>query len=115
MRPKRDWKNAFRGPMYLPPRNTKQIRITIDDDVLEWFGKRVDENSGGNYDDLLRHALREYAENHPDGLTEEMRAVLNAPRTMNPAYLKWVEGVRSRRAAAKKNPPARKRTKKRAT
>ena len=100
MNSKLDLKNSFLGPIFLPRPNTTNMRLTVDDDILEWFGKQVDRNCGGDYGDLMSHALREYVENHPDGLDDEMRAVLRAPRKVNPKYLAWME--RTNRAKPKK-------------
>ena len=102
---KYDWKNVFRGPTLLPVPNTTRITIEIWDDSLDWFQKQVERNCGGDWGDLVRHALREYVENHPDGLDDEMRAVLRAPREVNPKYVAWMKRIERLRAAMGK--PAR--------
>ena len=96
MKTKLDLENSFRGPAFLPHPDTTRVAIEVSDDSLEWFRKQVQRNCGGDWGDLMRHALREYVENHPDGLDDEMRAVLRKPRKVNPKYLAWME--RSRRA-----------------
>jgi len=36
--------------------------IRLDDDVLDWFRKQVDDAGGGSYQNLINQALRAYIE-----------------------------------------------------
>ena len=62
--------------MRRPPRKTR-ITIRIDDDLLDWFRKRVHEAGGGNYQTMVNRALREYMEHQVEPFEETLRRVLS--------------------------------------
>jgi hypothetical protein len=107
MKLKLDWSRAVRGPVILPRANSTRLTLRIDDDVLDWFRKLVRQNAGGDYGDLINHALREWVENHPDALDETMRAVLRRPKKLNAKLLKKLRDPSA-------SEPKRKRAKRRA-
>ena len=55
-----DFSDAKRGPVVLPRPNSTLVKIRLDDDILEWFRKRVHKVGGGNYPYLMNNVLRDY-------------------------------------------------------
>lgn len=57
-----DFSHGRRGAV-LPARpGTTRITIRIDDEILEWFRRRVHAAGGGNYQEIMNQVLREYVE-----------------------------------------------------
>jgi uncharacterized protein (DUF4415 family) len=76
MRREYDFSRGKRGALDpLPPGKTR-ITIRIDDDVLVWFRKQVDEMGGGNYQTLINAALREHIRNRQEPLEKTVRRVV---------------------------------------
>jgi hypothetical protein len=74
MREEYDFSQGQRGAVEpLPPGKTR-ITIRIDNDILDWFRHRVDQEGGGNYQTLMNRALREHIEKEP--LEATLRRVL---------------------------------------
>jgi metal-responsive CopG/Arc/MetJ family transcriptional regulator len=71
-----DFSKGKRGPVIPAPPGKTRITIRIDDDLLEWFRKRVHEAGGGNYQTMINQALREYVETQREPLEETLRRVL---------------------------------------
>lgn len=71
-----DSSRGKRGAVIPTPPGKTRITIRIDDDVLEWFRKRVHEAGGGNYQTMMNLALREHVEGHVAPLEETLRRVL---------------------------------------
>ena len=71
-----DFSKAKRGPVLPTPPGKTRITIRIDDDVLEWFRKRVHEAGGGSYQAMVNQVLREYVETQHEPLEETLRRVL---------------------------------------
>jgi uncharacterized protein (DUF4415 family) len=44
------------------PKGQTRITIPLDDHVLDWFRRRVDEAGGGDYQALINAALRSYVQ-----------------------------------------------------
>ena len=100
MKKQYDFSKARRGPL-LPPRSrTTPISLHIDDELIDWFRKRVNENCGGDYGDLINHALREYVDSHPDGLDEAMRHALRPDGHANTKLVKPPSSKRKRAGRA---------------
>jgi len=55
-----DFTQGTRGPVVPVAPGKTRITIRIDDDILEWFRQRVEQQGGGNYQTLLNSALRDY-------------------------------------------------------
>ena len=51
-----------------------RITIRIDNEILDWFRSKVNEQGGGNYQTLMNQALRELMER--ESLEETLRRVL---------------------------------------
>ena len=57
-----DFRRARRGAVIAVAPGKTRITIRINDDVLDWFRKRVHEAGRGNYQTMMNRALREYVE-----------------------------------------------------
>lgn len=71
-----DFSKAKRGAVVPTPAGKTRITIRIDDDVLEWFRKRVHEAGGGNYQTMMNQALRAHMEREEEPLEDTLRRVL---------------------------------------
>ena len=71
-----DFSKAKRGAVVPTPAGKTRITIRIDDDVLEWFRKRVHEAGGGNYQTMMNQALRAHIEREEEPLEDTLRRVL---------------------------------------
>lgn len=87
-----DFSKARRGAVLAAPPGKTRITIRIDDDVLDWFRKRVHEAGGGNYQTMLNGALREYMEHQLEPFEDTLRRVLR----------EVLPGSRPRRKTAKR-------------
>ncbi|GFO53696.1 hypothetical protein GMSM_07030 [Geomonas sp. Red276] len=60
-----DFSNGSRGSVV--PTDTTKTRITIriDNDILEWFRAKVNEQGGGNYQTMINQALRSCIQEKP--------------------------------------------------
>ena len=76
MRKEYDFSNGVRGPAVgLAPGKTR-ITIRFDDDLLEWFKRRVEAAGGGNYQSLMNAALREHVQRESEPLEATLRRVV---------------------------------------
>jgi len=66
-----------RGAVLPNPAGKTRITIRFDDDVLEWFRKRVHEAGGGSYQTMINRALRDHIEGQSEPLEETLRRVLS--------------------------------------
>ena len=57
MRKEYDFSKAKRGPAVPIPKGKSRITIRLDDEVLEWFKRKVESAGGGNYQSLINAAL----------------------------------------------------------
>ena len=71
-----DFSKAKRGPVVNVPKGKTRITIRLDDDVLAWFQKQVDEAGGGNYQTLINSALRRYVEHAEESIEKIVRRVI---------------------------------------
>jgi len=71
-----DFSKAKRGAVIPAARGKTRITIRIDDDVLEWFRKQIDDAGGGSYQAMMNQALRDYMEGQVEPLEETFRRVL---------------------------------------
>jgi uncharacterized protein (DUF4415 family) len=76
MRKEYDFSKAKRGPVVLVPKGKTRITIRLDDDLLDWFRKQVDEAGGGNYQSLINDALRQHVARTQEPLEETLRRVI---------------------------------------
>ena len=52
--------------------NRTQVILRLDNDVLDWFRSQVEQAGGGNYQELINLALREYVVRHRDESLESI-------------------------------------------
>lgn len=71
-----DFSKAKRGALLPLPAGKSRITIRIDDDILDWFRKKVHDAGGGNYQTMINRALRTYVEGQMEPLEETLRRVL---------------------------------------
>ena len=76
MKKEYDFSKGKRGPVLKPPSGKTRITIRIDEDVLDWFRRQVDDAGGGNYQTLMNQALRDYMMNKPESLEKLLRRVV---------------------------------------
>ena len=57
-----DFSQAKRGPVVPPKPGTVKMMIWIDGDLLSWLRARLTAQGGGDYDEVIDRALREYKE-----------------------------------------------------
>jgi uncharacterized protein (DUF4415 family) len=55
-----DLRGGKRGPVLSIPKGKTRITIRLDDDILDWFRRQVDEAGGGNCQTLINEALRQH-------------------------------------------------------
>jgi uncharacterized protein (DUF4415 family) len=60
MKDEYDFSRGVRGPVFPPRPGTSQVRIRLDDEVLDWFREKVHAAGGGDYQALVNDALREH-------------------------------------------------------
>lgn len=59
-----------------PKKGKTRITIRLDNDVLEWFYRQVNEAGGGNYQSDINEALREHLARKREPLEETLRRVV---------------------------------------
>jgi uncharacterized protein (DUF4415 family) len=59
MRKEYDFSEGTRGPV-VPTVGKERITIRLDEDVVRWFKKQVEDAGGGNDHTLINQALRDY-------------------------------------------------------
>ncbi len=77
MKKRYDFSGGKRGAVLPNTAGKTRITIRIDDDVLEWFRKRVHEAGGGSYQTMINRALRDHVEGQTEPLEETLRRVLS--------------------------------------
>src|SRR5438105_2168469 len=76
MKKEYDFKNAKRGAVVPSPPGKTRVTIRLDNAVLDWFRKQVDEAAGGNYQSLINDALLEHMERKREPLESTIRRVI---------------------------------------
>ncbi len=76
MRKEYDFSKGKRGAVVSVPTGKSRITIRLDDDVIEWFKRQVNESGGGNYQTLINQALREYISQEREPLEAILRRVV---------------------------------------
>jgi uncharacterized protein (DUF4415 family) len=71
-----DFSKGKRGAVLPPSGNKVRITIRLDQDIVDWFRSKVEEQGGGNYQSMLNDALRKYMENQEQPLEEVLRRVV---------------------------------------
>jgi uncharacterized protein (DUF4415 family) len=76
MKKEYNFSKGKRGAVVRAPKGKTRITIRIDDDILEWFRKEVDEAGGGSYQTLLNNALREHITRQQEPIEVILRRVV---------------------------------------
>lgn len=76
MRKEYDFSKGKRGAIVSVPKGKTRITIRLDDEILEWFKRRVDAAGGGNYQSLINAALRAHIKSIEEPLEKTLRRVL---------------------------------------
>jgi uncharacterized protein (DUF4415 family) len=71
-----DFSRGKRGPVVPVPKGKTRITIRLDDDVLDWFRRQVDQAGGGNYQSLINGALRQHIRRSREPLEATLRRVI---------------------------------------
>jgi Arc/MetJ family transcription regulator len=71
-----DFSDGKRGPILPEPPGKTRITIRIDDDVLEWFRKRIEAAGRGSYQSAMNAVLREYMLREREPLELVLRRVV---------------------------------------
>ncbi len=76
MKKEYDFRKGKRGGVLAVPKGKRRITIRLDEDVLVWFRRQVDDAGGGNYQTLTNQALREYIAEAREPLEKTLRRVI---------------------------------------
>jgi hypothetical protein len=71
-----DFSNGKRGAVLPEPPGKTRITIRIDDDVLEWFRKRIEAAGRGSYQSAMNAVLRDYMVREREPLELVLRRVV---------------------------------------
>jgi uncharacterized protein (DUF4415 family) len=71
-----DFRKGRRGAVLKAPPGKTRVTIRLDNDVLEWFRRQVDDAGGGNYQTLINDALRKHMEHTQESLESTLRRVI---------------------------------------
>jgi uncharacterized protein (DUF4415 family) len=76
MKAKYDFSKGKRGAVLPSSGNKVRITIRLDQDIVDWFRSKVEEQGGGNYQSMMNNALRIYMEGQEQPLEEILRRVV---------------------------------------
>jgi uncharacterized protein (DUF4415 family) len=71
-----DFSRAKRGAVVPTPPGKTRVTIRLDNEVLDWFRKQVDQTGGGNYQTLINEALQEHLARRREPLESTIRRVI---------------------------------------
>lgn len=66
-----DFSAAKRGPVVAATPGQTPVTLPLDDDVIDWFRRQVNDAGGGDYPTLINAALREHIQRRSGDLLEE--------------------------------------------
>jgi uncharacterized protein (DUF4415 family) len=55
-----DFSQGKRGAVIPTPSHQVKVNLTLDKEIIEWFQAKVNELEGGDYHQLINHALQDY-------------------------------------------------------
>lgn len=71
-----DFNNAKQGAVVQASSTKTRITIRLDNDIINWFRKKVHEAGGGNYQTIINEALRQYIQQQDNALEKTLRKVI---------------------------------------
>lgn len=76
MKKEYDFSGGRRGAILRVPPTKTRVTIRLDDDILNWFRKQVDDAGGGNYQTVINEALRAFMRQKQESLETVLRRVI---------------------------------------
>jgi uncharacterized protein (DUF4415 family) len=76
MKKEYDFSKGTPGPVLKVPPGKTRVTIRLDEDILGWFRKKVDDAGGGNYQTLINEALRSFVSRKQEALETTLRRVI---------------------------------------
>jgi len=76
MKKEYDFGKGRRGPVLRVTAGKTRVTIRLDDDILDWFRRQVDDAGGGNYQTLINEALRSFMHRKQESLEATLRRVI---------------------------------------
>jgi uncharacterized protein (DUF4415 family) len=76
MKSEYDFTKAKRGAVVASPPGRTRVTIRLDNGILDWFRKKVDDAGGGNYQTLINDALLEHIARRREPLESTIRRVI---------------------------------------
>ena len=55
-----DFSKGNRGAVIPTPSHKIKVNLTLDKEIIDWFQAKVNELEGGDYHQLINHALQDY-------------------------------------------------------
>ncbi len=71
-----DFSGGKRGAVVPSPPGKTRITIRLDNEILEWFRRRVEARGGGSYQAMINSALREYVQRGGEPLESYLRRIV---------------------------------------
>lgn len=71
-----DLTNDGRGPVIPSRPGTTRVTLRLDEEVLDWFRRRVPAAGGGDYQRLIDNALRDHISRNGQTLEELLRRIV---------------------------------------
>jgi uncharacterized protein (DUF4415 family) len=71
-----DFSKGKRGPVLRVPPGKTRVTVRLDNDILGWFRRQVDDAGGGNYQTLINEALRSFVTQRQESLETTLRRVI---------------------------------------
>lgn len=76
MKKEYDFTKAKRGAVAGTPPGKTCVTLRLDNDVLDWFRKQVDDAGGGNYQTLVNDAILDHIARRREPLETTIRRVI---------------------------------------
>ena len=76
MKKEYNFSKGKRGAVLKTAGRKTRITIRIDDEILSWFRRHVDEAGGGSYQAAINQVLRRHIEHSAEPLESTLRRVL---------------------------------------
>jgi uncharacterized protein (DUF4415 family) len=76
MKKEYDFSKAKRGAVVTAAPGKTRVTIRLDNEILDWIRKQVDDIGGGNYQTLINGALSEHMARRREPLESTLRRVI---------------------------------------